>query len=87
MNNAVFRKTMKTVGKYRSIKLVIAEQRRDYLVSEPNHHATKNFSENLLAIDIRQTITKRENKKVIDLMKDELGEKIIKEFSALRAKT
>ena len=87
MNNAVFRKTMKTVGKYRSIKLVITEQRRDYLVSEPNHHATKKFSENLLAIDIRQTITKRENKKVIGLMKDELGEKIIKEFSALRAKT
>ena len=32
-------------------------------------------------------LTKGKNKKVIRLMKDELGEKIIKEFVELRAKT
>ena len=36
MNNAVFGKTMDYVRKHRCIKLVIAEARRNHLVSEPN---------------------------------------------------
>ena len=49
MNNAAFRKTMKNVRKHRD-KLVTTERRRNYLVSEPNYHTTKLFTENLLAI-------------------------------------
>ena len=49
MNNAVFGKTMKNVRKHRDIKLVATNRRRNYLVSEPNYHMTKLFSENLLA--------------------------------------
>ena len=54
MNNAVFGKTMANVRKHRVIKLVTTEKRRNYLVSESNYHTTKNFSENLLAIEMRK---------------------------------
>ena len=158
MNNSVFGNTMENVRKHSDIKLV----------SEPNHHTTKRFSENLLAIEMKKTKVKMnkpiylgmsildisktlmykfwydyfkpkygdkaklcytdtdsfiihiitedffeyisndlekwyhtfnydendkiplpigKNKKVIGLFKDELGGKIMKEFSALRAKT
>ena len=46
MNNVVFGKTMKNVRKHRDIKLVTAEQRRNYLVSELNCHMTEIFSGN-----------------------------------------
>ena len=54
MNNAVFRKTMGNVRKHRDIKLVTTERRKNYLVSEPNYHATKFFTENLLAIEMKK---------------------------------
>ena len=47
MNNAVFGKTMENVRQHRNIKFVITETRTNYLVSEPNHHTTKFFSENV----------------------------------------
>ena len=50
MNNAVFGETMENVRKHRDIKLVTTERRRIKLVSEPNYHATKYFSEDLIAI-------------------------------------
>ena len=52
MNNAVFGKTMENVRKHRDIKLVTTERRRNYLVSEPNYHTTKFFTEHLLATEI-----------------------------------
>ena len=55
MNNAVFGKTMENERKHRNIKLVITERRRNYLVSESNHHTTKFFTEHLLAIEMRKT--------------------------------
>ena len=164
MNNAVFGRTMKNLRKPRDIKL--ADKRRNRLVSEPNYHTTKWFSENLLAIEMKRTKVKmnkpiylalsileiskilmyefwydymkpkygdnvklcyvdtdsfitniktedfykdiaddvekrfdtsnyevdrplptRKNKKVIGLMKDELGRKIMTKFVALRPKT
>ena len=55
MCNAVFGKTLENVRKHRNIKLVTTERRRDYLVSEPNFHTTKLFTENLLVIEMRKT--------------------------------
>ena len=55
MNNAVFGKTMEKVRKYRDIKLITTERRRNYLVSEPNYHTAKFFTENLLAIELKKT--------------------------------
>ena len=48
MNNSVFGKTMENVRKHRDIKLVTTDKRRNQLVSEPNYHTTKWFSESLL---------------------------------------
>ena len=166
MHNAVFGKTMWNVREHGDIKLVTTERRRNYLVSEPNYHTTKFFTENLLAIEMKKTeilmnkpvyfglsiprlskilmyefwydhvkpkygkkvklcymdmdsfivyikrddiykdiaedvktrfdssnyeldrlLPKGKNKKVIGLMKDELGGKFMKKFVGLRAKT
>ena len=48
MNNAVFGKSMENVRKHRDNKLVTTERRRNYLVSEPNYHTKKFFTEYLL---------------------------------------
>ena len=58
MNNSVFRKTIENVRKHRDIKLVTTEEKRIKLVSEPNYHTTKRFSENLLAIEMKKTKVK-----------------------------
>ena len=58
MNNAVFGKTMEDVRKYRDIKLVTTDRRRNQLVSEPNYHTSKYFSEHLMAIEIKKTKVK-----------------------------
>ena len=58
MNNFVFWKTMKNVRKHRDIKLVTTEEKRNKLVSEPNYHTTKRFSENLLSIEMKKVKTK-----------------------------
>ena len=48
---------MENVRKHTDIKLVKTEQRRNCLVSEPNHQTTKIFSESVLAIEMRKTQT------------------------------
>ena len=55
MNNIVYGKTIENGRKHRDIKLVTAEGRRNYLVSEPNYHSTKFFIESMLAIEMRKT--------------------------------
>ena len=54
MKNSVFEKTMENVRKDRDIKLVTTNKKRIKLVSEPNYHTTKYFSESLLAIEMRK---------------------------------
>ena len=58
MNNFVFRKTMENVRKHRDIKLATTDEKRNKLVSEPNYHTIKRFSENLLAIETKKTNVK-----------------------------
>ena len=55
MNNQVFGKAIENIRKHKDIKLVTAERRRIYLVSEPNYHTTKFFTETLLTIEMRKT--------------------------------
>ena len=49
-----FGRTMENVRKHRNIKLVTTESRRNCLVSKPNYHTTKSFTEGLLAIEMRK---------------------------------
>ena len=53
-DNAVSGKTIKNMRKHRDIKLVTTERRRNYLVSEPNYHTTKFFTENLLVTEMKK---------------------------------
>ena len=58
INNSAFGKTMENVRNHRDIKLVTTDIRRNKLVSEPNYHTTKQFSENLLAIEMKKNKSK-----------------------------
>ena len=55
MINSVFAKTMENLRKHRDIKLVTTDEKRSKLISEPNYHTAKRFSENLLAIEMKKT--------------------------------
>ena len=59
MNNAVFGKPMENVRKHRDIKLVTTDKRKNKLVSEPNYHAVKWFSKDLVAIEMQKTKKKK----------------------------
>ena len=59
VNNSVFGKIMENVRKHRDIKLVTTDIRRNYLVSEPNYHTAKWFSETLLVIEIKKIKVKK----------------------------
>ena len=54
MNNPGFGKTMENVRKHSDIKLVTTDERRSQLVSGPNYHTTKWFSEGLLAREMKK---------------------------------
>ena len=58
MNNSVFRKTMENVRTHRDIKLVTSDKRRKRLVLEPNYQSHKNFSEHLMAMEMKKVRVK-----------------------------
>ena len=49
---------MKNVRNHRDIKLVTSDKRRKRLVSEPNYHSHKKFTEHLMAIEMKKTTVK-----------------------------
>ena len=55
MNNSVFGKMIENVRKRRDIKLIVTEERRKKLVSEPNYASCTIFSDHLMAIEMRKT--------------------------------
>ena len=55
MNNSVFEKTMENTRNHRDIKLVISDKRRKRLVSEPNYHSHKKFSDHIMAVEMKKT--------------------------------
>ena len=55
MHNSVFGKMIENVRKRRDIKLMVTEERRKKLVSEPNYASCTTFSDHLMAIEMRKT--------------------------------
>ena len=58
MSNSVFEKTMENIRNYRDIKLVTTDKRRKRLLSQPNYHTHKNFSEHLMVIEMKKNKSK-----------------------------
>ena len=84
MNNSVFGKTMKNVRSHRDVKLIVTEQRRKKLTSEPNYDSFKQFTNDLMEIEMRKTEVLMNKpiavgQAILDISKTE--------FIALRAKT
>ena len=80
LKKVVFGKTMENVTKHRDIKLVTTDKRRNQLVSEPNYHATKWFSENLLAIEMKKTKVKMNKSIYLGLSILEISKTLMYEF-------
>ena len=71
---------MENVRKPRDIKLVTTDKRKNHLVSEPNYHTTKWFSECLLAIEMKKTKVKLNNPVYLGLQISEISKTLINEF-------
>ena len=80
MNNCVFGKTMENVRNHRNIKLITTDKRRNQLVSEPDYHTTKWFSENLLAIEMKKTKVKINKPVYLGLSILEISKRLMYEF-------
>ena len=79
-NNAVFGKTIENVRKHTDIKLLITDKRSHQLVSEPNYHTTKWFSEKLLAIEMQKTKVKMNKPVYLGLSILEISKILMYEF-------
>ena len=80
MNKSVFGKTMENVRKHRDIKLVTTDQSRNYLVSDPNYHAKKWLSENLLSIEMKKIKVKINKQLYLGLSILEISKILMYEF-------
>ena len=80
MNNSLFGKIMENVRKHRDTKLVTTDKRRNQLVSEPNYHTTKWFSENLLAIEMKKIKLKMNKPVYLGLSMLEISKTLMYEF-------
>ena len=71
---------MENVRKHRNIKLVTTRRRTNYLVSQPNYHTRKFFTENLFPIEMRKTQILMNKPIYLGLSISELGKTVMHEF-------
>ena len=83
MNKSVFGRTFMNFRKQRDIKLVTTDKRRNQLVSESNYHTTKWFSENLLAIEMKNAKVKMNNSVYLGLSILEISKTLMHEFGMI----
>ena len=80
MKNSVFGKAMENVRKHRDIKLVLTDKKRNRILSEPNYHTTKWFSEDLSAVEMKKIKAKMNKPVYLGLSILEIGNKLMYEF-------
>ena len=80
MNNSVFGKTMENVRKHIDNKLVATGKRRNQLVSEPNYHTAKWFSEVLLTLEMKKIKVKINKPVYLGLSILEIRKRLMYEF-------
>ena len=80
MNNAVFGKTMENIRKHRDIKLVITDEKRNKLVSEPNYHTMNYISEDVSIIEMKRTKVKMNKPIYLGLSILDISEILMYEF-------
>ena len=73
-------KQLKMRGSIEILKLITTDKRRNKLISEPNYHAIKCFSENLVAIEMKKTKTKINKPIYLGLSILEISKILIYEF-------
>ena len=61
-------------------KLVTTDEKRNKLVSEPNYHTTKHFSENLLPIEMKKVKTKINKPKYLGMSILDISKTLMYEF-------
>ena len=71
---------MENVRNHRNIKLVTTDKRRNQLVSEPNYHTRKWFSEDLLEIEMKKIKVKLNNPVYLGLSILEFSKTLMCEF-------
>ena len=71
---------MENVRKHRNIKLVTTDNRKNQLVSEPNYHTAKWFSEDLLATEIKKIKVKMNKPVYLGLSILEITKTLMYEF-------
>ena len=80
VNNSVFGKTMGNVRNHRDIRLVTTDKKRSKLISEPNYHTTKWFSESLIRIEMKKIKVKIDKPIYLGLPILDLSKTVMYEF-------
>ena len=80
INSCVFGNTVENLRKYRDIKLVTTDNRRNQLVSEPSYKTAKWFSENLEAIKMKKAEVKLNKPIYLEFSISDLSEIVMYEF-------
>ena len=71
---------MANVRNHRDIKLVTSDKRRKRLVSEPNYHSHKKFSEHLMTIEMKKTKVKMTKRRYLGMAILDISKSIMYEF-------
>ena len=71
---------MENVRKHRDIKLVTTNKKRSQLASEPSYHTKKYFSENLMAIEMKETKLKTNNPIYLGMSILDISETLMHKF-------
>ena len=80
MNNSVFGNAMENVRKHRDVKLVTPNKRRNQLVSEPNYHTIKWFSEVFLTKEMNKINIKMNKPVHLGMSTLEISKTLMYEF-------